>query len=58
MKTKKKINNRIVGNVINLAILQEFEHELREMYWKGFEDGKRNSLKHNLILIKSQLKEK
>ena len=28
----------------------------KEIYWKGFEDGKSNSLKHNIILMKSQLK--
>jgi len=26
-----------------------------KIYWKGFEDGKQNSLKHNLILMKCQL---
>ena len=28
----------------------------KEIYWKGFEDGKESSLKHNIILMKSQLK--
>jgi len=26
------------------------------MYWKGFEDGKQSSLKHNINLMKSQIK--
>ena len=28
----------------------------KKIYWRGFEAGKRNSLKHNLVLIKAQLK--
>ena len=28
----------------------------REIYWKGYEDGKASSLKHNIILMKNQLK--
>jgi len=27
-----------------------------KIYWKGFEDGKQNSLNHNIILMKCQLK--
>jgi len=30
--------------------------ENKKEYWKGYEDGKRNSLKHNLCLIDCQLK--
>lgn len=30
----------------------------KEIYWKGFEDGQASSLKHNIILMKSQLKSK
>ena len=29
----------------------------KEEYWKGYEDGKNNALKHNIILLKSQLEE-
>jgi len=36
--------------------------ELKEfgdlMYWKGFDDGKDNSLKHNINLMKGQLVKK
>jgi len=28
----------------------------REAYWEGFEQGKKNSLCHNILLMKSQLK--
>ena len=28
---------------------------LKNIYWKGFEDGKKSSLKHNLMLIQGQL---
>ncbi len=28
----------------------------KEVYWQGFEQGKKNSLKHNLCLLKGQLK--
>lgn len=27
-----------------------------EIYWKGYEDGKKSSLKHNICLMKLQLK--
>ncbi len=27
----------------------------KEIYWKGFEDGKRSSLKHNIVLLNAQL---
>lgn len=30
----------------------------KEIYWKGYEEGKNNSLKHNIILMKNQLKMK
>ena len=28
-----------------------------EEYWKGYKDGKNSALKHNIILLKSQLEE-
>lgn len=30
----------------------------QKAYWKGFEDGKKNSIKHNINLLKLQLKNK
>ncbi len=35
----------------------KFEGKVKEeIYWRGFEDGKRSSLNHNIILMKLQLK--
>lgn len=34
----------------------EHKEALMKEYWRGFEDGKKNSLKHNMALLKLQLK--
>ena len=31
--------------------------QLNKMYWRGFEEGKQSSLKHNISLMKTQMKE-
>ena len=39
----------VEGNMIT-------EKQMNRMYWKGFEEGKQSSLKHNINLMKSQIK--
>jgi len=52
----KKLIKEIARYINNFAnSVQEIEFKLKEVYWKGFEDGKKNSLKHNIVLMKSQL---
>lgn len=48
---------------MNKKFISEFEFKKSqikkiedEAYWKGFEEGQKNSLKHNILLMKMQLK--
>ncbi len=35
---------------------KQHQKQMEAQYWKGFRDGMINSLKHNICLLKSQLK--
>ena len=35
---------------------KELTKREKEIYWKGFDDGVKGSLKHNIILMKEQIK--
>jgi len=35
---------------------KQHQTQMEAQYWKGFKDGMINSLKHNICLLKSQLK--
>jgi hypothetical protein len=52
-----KMTRTNFATILSLKELKDFEKEINESYWKGFYDGMKNSVKHNINLLKSQLNE-